>query len=262
MPITTLDDWNNKKISAVRSKGGVFAFPDFSDNLIRVDQGAWPPPEVLQKLYKSEKLWAFAEEDQEPLRAKLGYYCDLQSVHSEDAMQWSYFGPLVYGTEGQRVDFARWLRSSLRLSCPEPTRCSLSIWRRLPHPDNATPNGPELDLIINAGCFILLVESKWRSGEGRWQGMDGNSTQVQLRQRFLSRFGRSLFGNAMFGVMYIILDDSQRPTGDASSTVPVWSIRWAELVEFEGHPRKDEIRRYYDWKRNLVARKFGVAAPG
>src|SRR5471030_2239786 len=93
-----LRDWNNREITAVRSKGGVFAFPDYSDNLVRIDRGCWPPPEILQKLYKSEKLWAFPEEEQSLLIGKLGYYCDLQSVHSEDAMQWSYFGPLLYAS--------------------------------------------------------------------------------------------------------------------------------------------------------------------
>ena len=262
MPITVLKDWNDNEVSAVRSKGGVFAFPDFADNLLRLDRGAWPPPEVVQKLFKSEKLWAFPEEDQQILTSKLGYYCDLQSVHSEDAMQWSYFGPLVYGTEEQRVDFARWLRSELALNCPEPTRCSLAMWRRLPHPENGTPNGPELDLLVSTDSFTFLVESKWRSGEGRWQGLEGNATQVQLRQRFLARFGRALFGDSVSGVIYVILDDSQRCTGDSRIQVPVTNLRWADLLRFQSHPRTAEVRRYYDWKRNLVARKFGIPAPG
>lgn len=257
-----LQDWNNREITAVRSKGGVFAFPDYADNLIRIDQGCWPPPEILQKLYKSEKLWAFPEEEQGLLSGKLGYYCDLQSVHSEDAMQWSYFGPLLYGSEDDRIRFARWLRVKLTLSCEEPSRCSMAMWRRVPHPDNGTPNGPELDLLINTDTFSLLVESKWRSGEGRWQGVDGTATQVQLRQRFLARFGKSMFGEALLAVLCVVLDDSQRSLGDPSISVPVLTSRWTDLCEFTQHIRSEEVRRYYDWKRNLVARKFGMAAPG
>src|SRR5215469_11562857 len=159
MPISALKDWNNKIVSAVRSKGGVIAFPDFADNLLRIDRGAWPPPEVMQKLYKSEKLWAFGEDDQEFLCEKLGYYCDLQSVHSEDAMQWSYFGPLIYGTEADRLQFAQWLRGILNLGVPEPSSCYITMWRRLPHPDNGTPNGPEVDLLIATDTFVLVIES-------------------------------------------------------------------------------------------------------
>jgi hypothetical protein len=262
MSLIELKDWTNRDIKAIRSKGGVFAFPDFSDNLIHCGDGPWPPPEILQKLYKSEKLWAFPEEDQGTLAQKLGYYCDLQSIHSEDAMQWSYFGPLIYGTSEDRTRFARWLHARLSLSCLPPTSCAMAIWQRIPHPETGTANGPELDLLMCADTFVLFVESKWRSGEGRWQGVDGTATQVQLRQRFLARFGKSLFGNAHLAVMYVVLDDSQRSSGDLTISVPVVSIRWTDLCDFSQHPRAEEIRRYYDWKRNLVVRKFGMAAPG
>jgi hypothetical protein len=136
------------------------------------------------------------------------------------------------------------------------------MWRRLPHPDNGTPNGPELDLLVNTNSFAFLVESKWRSGEGRWQGIEGNATQVQLRQRFLARFGRALLGDAALGVIYVVLDDSQKCTGDSSIQVSVTNLKWADLLRFKNHPRAAEVQRYYDWKRNLVARKFGIPAPG
>jgi hypothetical protein len=262
MPLTALLDWNDKSIMAVRSKGGVFAFPDYADNLIHSDQGCWPPPEILQKLYKSEKLWAFPEDDQHYLSEKLGYYCDLQSVQSEDAIQWSYFGPLVNGNSKDRLHFALWLHAKLNLNCKEPASCSMAIWRRVPHPDNGTPNGPELDLLVTTDTFALAVESKWRSGEGRWQGLDGKGTQTQLRQRYLARFGKSIFGDCLFAVVFVVLDESQYSSGSAELPIEVFNIRWSELCQFSQHPRGEEVRRYYDWKRNLVARKFGMVAPG
>ena len=262
MAATSIPDWNGKSVNVIRSKGGVLALYDFTDNLIKVSPSGCPPPEVLQKLYKSEKLWAFPEEDQSLVCEKLGYYCDLQSVHSEDAMQWSYFGPLIYGTEADRLQFGRWLRRVLNLGVPEPSNCYITMRRRLPHPDNGTPNGPEVDLLIAADTFVLVVESKWRSGEGRWQGMDGTATQVQLRQRYLSRFGKRLFGEAFLAVLYIVLDPSQSASGDLESKVPVLNARWTDLCDYGGHPRAEETRRYYDWKRHLVVRKFGIPAPG
>lgn len=262
MAAIVLEDWNNRPVEMIRSKGGVFAFPDFSDNLIKIDQGCWPPPEILQKLCKSEKLWAYPDEDQGVLIEKLGYYCDLQSVHSEDAMQWSYFGPLIYGSEDQRVKFACWLKAKLELGTQEPTRCSISLWRRLPHPDNGSPNGPELDLLICTDQFVMVVESKWRSGEARWQGIDGTSTQLQLRQRYLARFGRSLFGGMQLAVLYVILDESQRASGHSTLPFAVVNLLWRDLCGYREHPKSEEIKRYYDWKRNLIARRFGIPAPG
>jgi hypothetical protein len=262
MPLIELLDWNNRTVMAVRSRGGVFAFPDFADNLIRMDSVCWPPADLVQKLFKSEKLWAFSEEDQTYLSAKLGYYCDLQSVHSEDALHWSYFGPLIYATDIQRLDFARWLRTKLSLKAHEPASCSLSCWRRVPHPENGTPNGPEMDLLIVTDTFTLALESKWRSGEGRWQGMAGNSTQLELRQRFLAQFGPAVFRNGLVAVLYVILDQSQSSFGNPGIPIPVLNMKWSELCQFAKHPRADEVKRYYDWKRNLVVRKFGTPAPG
>jgi hypothetical protein len=262
MPTVEMEDWNGRRVEAIRSRGGVFAFPDYANNLIRPEPVCWPPAEIIQKLYKTEKLWAFLGEDQELLSRKVGYYCDLQSVHSEDAMHWSYFGPLVYGAVEDRQRFGCWLRSKLALNCGDPNRCCLAMWQRVPHPDNGTPNGPEVDLVISTDTFTLLAESKWRSGEGRWQGVDGTATQLQLRQRFLARFGKSLFGDVFLAVLYIVLDNSQFSSGNSSSGVPVLNIRWADLCDFSQHAYAAEVRRYYDWKRNLVVRKFGVAAPG
>lgn len=48
-----MQDWNERDIEVARSKGGVIAVADVSDNLIRVSEVPWPPPAVVQKLYES-----------------------------------------------------------------------------------------------------------------------------------------------------------------------------------------------------------------
>jgi len=124
--IVQLQDWNGRNVDAFRSRGGVWAFPDFADNVIKCEDLHWPPPELVQQLSQSQQLWAFLPEDQPHLTHGLGYYTDLQSINSEDAIQWSYFGPLLYGLPDQRGAFANWLLEYLRL--PWRTRsCSLAV---------------------------------------------------------------------------------------------------------------------------------------
>jgi hypothetical protein len=261
MGIVRLPDWNGRDIEAVRSKGGVWAFPDFTDNVIRTEDSQWPPPELVQKLCQSQQLSAFLPGDQSLLTRKLGYYSDLQSINSEDAIQWSYFGPLVYGSASQRVAFTNWLLGCLGLPW-RTTACCFQLWRRVPHPDNLTPGGPEIDLLIHGHSCVIFCESKWRSGEGRWQGIEGKSTQLELRCQFLERYGRRLYGDVDFAVLYIVLDESQRPSPVTSSSPPVHVMRWADLCGCAAHPRFEEIRSYYNWKRDLIARKWGAPAPG
>ena len=82
---TEMLDWNGRAIPVARSKGGVKAVSHPYDNLIRTGFTAWPPPEIVQKLYKSRQSRAFDGKDLDVATSGLGYYCDLQSLHSEDA---------------------------------------------------------------------------------------------------------------------------------------------------------------------------------
>jgi hypothetical protein len=84
--MATMPDWNGRDILVARSRGGVLAVADFSDNLIRVDGVPWPPPPVVQKLYESRQTRAFDGENLTTATGVLGVYSDLQSLHSEDAV--------------------------------------------------------------------------------------------------------------------------------------------------------------------------------
>lgn len=72
--VMRLPDWHGREVDAVRSRGGVWAFPDFSDNVIRSVPGHWPPPELVQKLCQSKQLSAFLPEDQSLLTHKLNQH--------------------------------------------------------------------------------------------------------------------------------------------------------------------------------------------
>ena len=260
MSVCEMPDWNGRTIRAVQSRGGVWAFLDYSDGVIRPSGCAWPPPEIVQKLSRSDKQMYFHEEDRPFLDERLGYYTDLQSVHSEDAIVWSYFGPLAYASRDGRCRWAQWLLE--RLGCPsQVTDCVVSLWRRVPHPDNYSQGGPELDVIVQTDQAAVLMEAKWRSGEARWQGIDGRTGQIELRCRFIRLVGARIYGERKLTLLSITLDEQPAHVAQADAP-PVMSLLWKHIVDCQVHPISHEIRRYYDWKRNLISRRRGIPAPG
>lgn len=110
--MATVKDWNGRDITVVRSHGGVMALADYADNLIRDEAIPWPPPAVVQKLYESHHgSRAFRDSRRQILTRILGVYTDLQSIHSEDAITWNFFGVLATAPEFTRVEFLNCCRT-------------------------------------------------------------------------------------------------------------------------------------------------------
>lgn len=260
MPVSRVKNWNGEEIEAVQSRGGVWAFLDYLNGVICPADCACPPPELVQKLSKSDKYIHFYPEDQPLITRHLGYYTDLQSAHSEDAMVWSCFGTLAHSAPSARVTWAQWLVDRLGFSGTIETS-TISLWRRVPHPDNFSQGGPELDALIQTDKVVVISETKWRSGESQWQGIDGRSTQFDLRERFIRVLGRSLYRDRQIVLLSIVLDEHGEPCPTRDGIV-FKRITWKTLVNEGPHPLSAELRRYYDWKRNLIPRKHGVAPPG
>jgi len=89
-----MKDWNGKDIGIVVSKVGVIVLANPNANLITNGVEAWPPSEIVQKLYQSRQERTFADDQQEMLNKFLEYYSDLQSIDSEDAISWGVFGTI------------------------------------------------------------------------------------------------------------------------------------------------------------------------
>ena len=104
-----MQDWNGFDLPYAQSRGGVIAVADFSRNLIHPANVPWPPACIVQKLYGSTKILAFPNESRDLLRETLGYYSDLQSLHSEDAITWSFFGPLAYLSSVEQAHAMNWI---------------------------------------------------------------------------------------------------------------------------------------------------------
>jgi hypothetical protein len=248
----TLGDWNGRQIPVARTRGGVIVVLDPSDNLVRGGVVPWPPPEVVQKAYQSRQVRAFDAVTSGRATSKWGFYSDLQSLHSEDAITWSVFGPLVYSEPSTRSRFVAALLKLLELHVRQEEPAHVWLWRRIPHPDTIVSGGPEIDVGIHVGDTIVYGEAKWRSIVGRQQGKAGDKDQIQLRREFCQTVGQKLYPEARrFIVLGIAQDASLVQNGDTRcGNVDVYlrSLSWNQLVSVEEHPHQAELRRYLAWK--------------
>ncbi len=87
-----MKDWNDNEILIAHSKGGVIVTAHLYNNLIRTGCALWPPPEIVQKLYQSRQIRAFTVTDKPICTSGLGFYCDLQSIHSEEQLHGLFLG--------------------------------------------------------------------------------------------------------------------------------------------------------------------------
>lgn len=244
-----MKDWNDKEIKCARSKGGVIATADPFDNLIKTGSYPWPPSELTQKLYQSRHLGAFEEEERELCISGKGFYCDLQSIHSEDAITWSVFGTVARASEIQRTAWLNDLFELLELSHLQKEPAEIFLWRRIPHPDTLVPGGPEIDFGISTGNAIILGEAKWLSGIGRAQGKGRNKDQIQLRGEFLERYKGFLYPE---GFELIVLGVGLFESAFIN-TVPEGiifkTLTWESICSLASHPCAEELKKYYEWKK-------------
>lgn len=103
----SIEDWRGNHVDIASSNGGVLAVADPWNNVIRSGVHPWPPPELIQKIYESRQAQAYSESERAIATSKLGFYSDLQSLHSEDAITWSVFGPVVYAPPSVRSAFVK-----------------------------------------------------------------------------------------------------------------------------------------------------------
>ena len=191
-----MKDWNQKEIACAHSKHGVIVTAHPFDNLIRSGCNPWPPPEIVQKLYKSRQIRAFTGEDERICTSGMGFYCDLQSVHSEDAITWSVFGTAARASKSV---LKMWLADFFQLvevPAAQTDDPEIFLWRRIPHPDTLGPGGPEIDVGISTANALILCEAKWQSGVGTAQGKLKDKDQIQLRPDIVKSYVYLPFVNA------------------------------------------------------------------
>ncbi|MCX5677280.1 MAG: hypothetical protein NTX87_20025 [Planctomycetota bacterium] len=254
MSAGVLPNWKGDDIQVARSKGGVLTTAHPFDNLIRPAGAGWPPAEVVQKLYKSRQERCFDGLDACAATSGLGFYCDLQSLHSEDAITWSVFGTLTGLEKEQTEKWVADLLALLDLDKISPRDAHIYLWRRTPHPDTIVPGGPEIDFGIMTDNGVLLGEAKWLSGIGQQQGKDKDKDQVQLRGEFLKEFGCSVYApREHFAVVVVGLAvDSIAPTVPHGIAFRI--ATWQAVCSLPSHPHLKEVQQYYIWKEQHTRR--------
>ena len=242
--VETVADWNGRPIRVDRSPGGVLLFCDVDDALIHTDEASWPPPrgcDEARRRSARRKAPGLCSE-------KAGHYSALQSVNSEDAITWNFFGALI-SRPAIGAEFLNWLSAQLELPRGENKTAITDVWRRVPHPDKPVAPGRELDAVLVGERLVVMAEAKWGSAEGTGQGVAGDEGQIQLRREFLTTYGRRLWGDRGLLVLGITLDSPLAvAAGPHEHGVAVGAITWSGVAEWPRHPGGDEFARYLQWK--------------
>lgn len=243
--------WRTDYVSAVRSTGGTYALLDYCDNFLVPTNLPWPPPELAQKLFQSQKLDHFPEDAHPHLVARLGHYCDLQSIHSEDALTWNVFGNASHKPMAARSRFSTSLLARLG-EFEQGDSAHIWLWRRLPHPETLGSNGPELDFGVHVGRTLILGESKWHGTVSQGQGLGKDQNQIQIRLGFLRRSGRLLFPDVR---RFIFLGLSIKGTLLEEETFHEDGIAfrqanlcWQDMLDIVPEEDLEAYARYLAWK--------------
>jgi hypothetical protein len=249
MSAGVMKDWNGDEIQIARSKGGVIATVHPYENVICPRDILWPPAEIVQKAYKSRQELAFEGLDGVAAKHGLGFYTDLQSIHSEDAITWSVFGTAARAPQSKLKVWLADLMRLLDLPVVQTDDPEVFLWRRVPHPDTLVPGGPEIDVGISTVNALILVEAKWQSGVGAAQGKMRDKDQIQLRGEFAKKYGPRLFPNrSEFAVVGVSLF-ADAFTDTTPEGIAFRSTTWERICSLASHPHGDELQRYFNWKK-------------
>jgi hypothetical protein len=244
-----MKNWNGKEILTARSKGGVLAVANPLDNLISTNIVPWPTAEIVQKLYQSRQESAFSGENLVIVKSVLGYYSDLQSLHSEDAITWSVFGT---ASRAPHVERERWISDLFKIldiQGASSLQSDFFLWQRIPHPDTFVPGGPEIDFGIITSNAIVLGEAKWQSGVGKRQGKEKDKDQIQLRGEFLKYYGSRILESCTVQVVVGISLLPDAFTNTVPKGILFRNITWDDICRLSSHLHAEELKRYLEWKK-------------
>ena len=244
--------WNAQDtLRVARSKSGVLVTAHPRDNLVLCGTAPASAPEILQKCSKSLRFGGATTEDSTAATSGLGFYCDLQSLNSEDAITWSVFGNLAYLPALERRTIWNNILDLLH-EAPLESDPTCWLWRRLPHPEKEESNGgPEIDFGCMAERTLILGEAKWNSPLGTGQGVNKDRSQLDLRRAYLERLAPRAFPEAK---RRIVLGVGRRADLFCDTPGPgIHCLTWEQVVECFDDPLRDELHRYLAWKNEFAS---------
>lgn len=268
----------------VYSKGGVPAFVHPEEALLGVRAGFPFPAWLLPKLVASRQIRAFEPEDRARLESALGYYCDLQSLNSEDSVTWAVFGTLGLCEPSTA---AQWFRCLLSEASGEAMQRSESPacfapWQRIPHPQTHGWGGPEIDFYFADSTTCCLLEAKWRSDMDEEQGKGRDVSQLEIRLMAIPHL-RRLGSPQDYVILMVTLPPSQakyevlakwfevvegrfvsreKTTQMArSSSAKILWASWDDVLNFmrfNKHPFGPEVSKYLSFRPQDYRERYGV----
>jgi hypothetical protein len=244
-------------LTVAHSRSGIRVTDHPLKNLVQGPSSAWPTPELLQKYYANDRFKGQTPEDDAYARSGLGHYCDLQSLNSEDAITFSFFGNLMRLSPREQQETI--CRLFELLERPSPTgQVTIWLWRRLPHPEKlASTGGPEIDFGFLFTDTLLLGESKWNSPLGTLQGVHKDRTQLDLRLAYCAGLGPKALPRVR---NWMVLGIARNPGlfgASRPATGPsVDSLRWQDLPTLFPESLRSELQEHLAWKD-----EFSSAAP-
>lgn len=257
-------DWNGHEMEVAHSRRGVLAACEHHRNLIQAASAVGEPLEIVQKLYESSIAWSFAPDELARARKSLGYYTDLQSLRSEDAITWSVFGTVARADEQTRIRWVSDLMEMAGLEAEKPLHCEIDLWRRTPHPHTRKPSGSENDFAIVTDTILILGECKWKGRIASDQGKHHDKDQIEMRVEFLQWYRKTiscLHGSSKQpdwkdgAVLAVTIEPDPRIITGNFDGIEVRATTWKQVCALESHPFADEVGRYYEWKLSHTNRQ-------
>jgi len=245
-----VDHWTRgKSLPLAESKSGVRVAQSPLENVVLAFPWSSPPPELLQKSYASDRFLGRTPQDDELARQALGYYCDLQSLSSEDAVTWSFFGTLAYMQASDRNLVCQALFKQLGLPAPE-VDVLVWLWRRIPHPEKPeSSGGPEIDFGLMSADSLILGEAKWNSPVGTGQGVNKDRSQLDLRMAFCEQLApRSLPSIRHRVVLGVGRTSDVLSTPSQLDCAEVRNISWEQLAPLFPAQLASELESYLEWR--------------
>jgi hypothetical protein len=162
--IPAIAKWNGEQVPVRRSRGGVLTFERWEDNVL--GGPPWPDALLTQVRGYVARPSHFADEDVGALAAHLdGRISKFQSINSEDAVTFSWFGTLAFASADSRRAAVQWLcdRTGIRAEANAPT---IDQWSRVFHPN--APKSPKVQNLTHASTTqVLRSSTSRRSGTPR-----------------------------------------------------------------------------------------------
>lgn len=259
MDVTTTFD--GRQVGVRYSSGSQVPYLErWEDNVLHPRGGADWPPALLKQVngYVARRSW-FSDEDADALAVRLGRISKFQSIRSEDALTWSWFGTLSCAGPPARQAVTQWLYARLGLQLTASADPAVDQWMRVAHPNAPqSPNGPELDARVDDPQVALIyVEAKWEAAIGTGKGASEGvfDDQVVLRRDSM-RADPALANDhrnfVVLGVsrqgpdLSLYVETEQDPP---LRRVTVAWLTWQDLAACEAHPLAPEFRAYLEWKQ-------------